>query len=269
MQISSNIISNQDVFFHKRPPRINEAFFEKQILSNLPIILSNWHILQFKKNVYSEILNQTSRPDLVLIHKEYKNWCVVEVETTNHGLINHVIPQISVFQDGNYNDNHVEYLLSVDPSIKFDKLLLRRLILDIQPQVFVISEHYLDLWHKKINEIGCNYFAFEPYENHHSRWSFYYKGDIPNIKKELISHCNSSRHYSFLRCLQLTNKNAFTYRNGHIIQIMLKGELSNWKIFKTNETVIIIPITNININLNKYNWSLFFDDGVFILEKRK
>ena len=52
------------------------------------------------------------KPDLALIAADRSCWFVIEVELASHSLARHIIPQVTVFVDGDYNVEHARYLAS-------------------------------------------------------------------------------------------------------------------------------------------------------------
>ena len=86
-----------------------------------------------------------SRPDLILVDRGYRTWCVVEVELEHHSLSGHVEPQIQCLANGVYDtaqvaDAAVVALPHLDPQA------LRQLVLTAAPQMVVIVPEVRQRW---------------------------------------------------------------------------------------------------------------------------
>lgn len=268
MSLASKILNQSRLYHLKKAPLLTEATFEDQIASLLEKVFDDWHVIRFKSDVYSDIYDNTSRPDLALIHKAYKSWCVVEVETSSHDIGRHIIPQVTTFLDGRYNQNHARTILKNYSTI-FKVQQLENLICNVQPEVFVISESYNPEWHKILKNEGCKYFAFEPHESERSEWLFYFKGDSPSINKTLLSYCRPSKNYSFLKCLELDNNQALKNIEKNVINIFYNNEPYKWKVFHSESSCFIVPKDNLGVNIEEAIWGLYQDEGFYTIERIK
>lgn len=95
---------------------IAEADFEETVLWVFGEMFPDCLAIPFKPLV--EYDGTRWRPDIALIDKKCRYWFVVEVETINHSLQKHVLPQVTAFKRGVYTQeatNLIASALNVSP----------------------------------------------------------------------------------------------------------------------------------------------------------
>src|SRR5690606_19327485 len=107
------------------------------VLSNAEVLFPQWIAVPFKTDVVGED-GTVKRPDMVLIDRKYRRWCVVEVELASHHYVNHVAPQVEAFRYGRYGNEHAEYIQSKNPVL--DLIRLKEMVRSVPPQVLVIVD---------------------------------------------------------------------------------------------------------------------------------
>ena len=100
---------NNTVYEQVSPKAHSEAEFTNALLTKRFELFPEFHVCRFEVLVEAPYVNK--KPDLAIIDKKYTNWWVVEVELNHHPLKNHVLPQVSAFAEGNYNQKHADYIM--------------------------------------------------------------------------------------------------------------------------------------------------------------
>ena len=113
----------------------NEARFRAVAKSSLTKALPTYSVLDFSPYVLGDD-GRRRRPDLAIVHRQYRMWVVVEVELEHHSLMHHVVPQISTFCTGHYAESHAELIHDRDAT--FDLEHLSNLVAYIPPVVMVV-----------------------------------------------------------------------------------------------------------------------------------
>lgn len=137
-----------------------EADFETVAIRILRVSYPNCAIFPFRPVVSFDGANW--QPDLALVDKSHRFWFVVEVETVNHHLEKHIIPQALAFAEGRYGDNAIDVLAR--------ELGLRQseaaTFLNYIPRyVAVVSNHFDHSWTKKLASINVQHVRISSYHN--------------------------------------------------------------------------------------------------------
>jgi hypothetical protein len=138
----------------------NEAQFEVMASRILRSLYPNCVVFPFHPTVSFDGANW--QPDLALVEKTHRFWFVVEVETTNHHLEKHIVPQALAFAEGKYGDDGAKVLarelsLSEDAANTFLSFIPR--------YVAVVSNRPDDNWTKKLESINVQHVAISSYHS--------------------------------------------------------------------------------------------------------
>ena len=144
-----------------------ERDFESVVEAHAHALFPSCHVIPFKIAVESE--HGRKVPDLALVDTAYREWSVVEIEMAHHSLRGHVIPQVEVFAQGAYGEEHIRYLAgrlgSPDPMVVSD------MIKGAQPRVLVVVNEETPDWAEPIRRAGGELLVVEVFRsvrNHHS-----------------------------------------------------------------------------------------------------
>jgi hypothetical protein len=137
-----------------------EADFETMALRILRVSYPNCSVFPFHPVVSFE--GARWRPDLAIVENSHRYWFILEVETANHHLEKHVIPQAMAFAEGTYGDDAIQTLareldLTEEAAATFLNYIPR--------YVAVVSNRLDDLWTKKLNSINVQHIAISSYHS--------------------------------------------------------------------------------------------------------
>lgn len=167
-----------------------EAEFEKIIKQHVKNVFPDYYTISYKKTVTADY-KEDKKPDLALIHKDYSNWWIIEVELNAHPL-SHVISQVDVFSNGNYNSietaDYINNQCKKELNINLDINSLRKLIANEQPRVLVIVDEPKHDWEEKLAKFDAQLFVFQVFKNTAGSEAYRLNGYYPEtILAE--SHC--------------------------------------------------------------------------------
>lgn len=137
-----------------------EADFEMMAVRILRVLYPNCKVFPFRPTVSFDGANW--QPDLAIVDTSHRYWFVLEVETTNHHLEKHIIPQALAFAEGRYGNDAINTLrrelkLSPEEAATFLNYVPR--------YVAVISNRPDDLWTKKLESINVQHVAISSYHS--------------------------------------------------------------------------------------------------------
>lgn len=213
----------------------HEGDFENLIVSRAAEIFPRWTCVPFSTVVEGDN-GVRKKPDLALIDEQYREWWVVEVELAHHSLRGHVIPQVEVFQSGNYQREHAEALHSHLPTLDLDRL--NRMMLGISPNVIVIgdSPSLISEWKGPLSALSVRLAIVEPFRNNDSRIIFRINGDSPEPPGEILSRC--SRHTILSRLWRVHSPAALPVSVDHI-EIECLGSMSRWAVIGLQDAIYL------------------------------
>lgn len=209
-----------------------EAEFESQILAYSHRVYSDYIPLRFKQTVSSDY--SSARADFAFIHKDYREWWVVEVEMGRHSLSGHVIPQVETLLGGHYTPDHLRHLFQQKPDV-LDPVRLEALAKGTPPNVLVIVNEPRYDWMKPLHEIGAYLSIFEVFRSARNEYMFRVNGDHLGVDSSVLSRCYVDRLLP--RFLVVESPAAIMHLQNQSIQIRFDGKSTDWKLFITQEKV--------------------------------
>ena len=131
-----------------------EKQYQQKIINHADILFPNYICVAAEPRISTgkDMGGEVRKPDLFLIHKEYKKWYVVEVELSHHDLMGHVVSQIEVFHKGEYNKPDViRCILDSDTKNLLDHRQFANLIKEV-PQVCIIVDRVTKEWQSELKK---------------------------------------------------------------------------------------------------------------------
>ena len=159
----------------------DEKSIETRILKYRKEIFSDFYCIQ-SSHTFENTKSKTSRPDIILVAKDFKRWIIVEIETIGKGL-SHTKSQLEVFVNCVNIDAKKLYnqLKSKEGALIKHESQVVNLFTTVNPEVLVIFDGYDK---DKIEDILSNFkvsiASFEVYKtNKHSGEALKIYGDYP------------------------------------------------------------------------------------------
>jgi hypothetical protein len=210
-----------------------EADLEKWIHQHSKSLFPHHFVFPFKKDVVGKKSNATKTPDLAMIRDDFSAWTLIEVEVRGHGL-EHVLDQVGVFVDGNYNAPEMaEYSQKQLKKFCDEKVTLPRLtnlFSEKPPSVLVITDTYSNDWRDALNRIGVEFCIFEVYKNVHGNYAYRTYGHYPKVPAE-SAHCRPLQAKPNIVEV-IGNFNFIEKAENDVVDIVYNEFLTRWGLIK-------------------------------------
>ncbi len=208
-------------FLQIAPDALPEQAFESLLIQHSDAFVPDAWMIPFKKTIYSR--DGSAQADLAIVSHDYRQWFVVEVEMSRHSLFGHVLPQVRTLRDGDYGEDHADYLIErqaeLDPARTKD--LLRS-----SPKVLVIADRPDPDWRRTLAGADISLFAIEIYKSELNEYIFSLDGAVPSRPADLVTYCSFSRMLP--RQLTVETPSALQIANGEHVQILWEGRITEW-----------------------------------------
>ena len=178
------------------------------------------------------------KPDFALIEENYRSWWVCELETANHSLDGHVLPQVRTFLTGTYGEAALRWLLRARPDLDPDRL--RLLVKNEQPQVLVVVNKFSEHWAKAITNVGAYLGVFEIFRSSEGQIVFRVNGYVPTPEPERLSICEIDPMLP--RLIRIRSPGALSFVGGATYTVSRDGALAEWRAVVTGDAVWLSPI---------------------------
>lgn len=199
------------------PHGTNESEFENLLVCNPALIHPKAWLVPFKKTVYSQ--EASARADLALIDKDYQEWFVVEVETSHHSLLGHVLPQARALRDAIYGEEIADYLLKGNDFL--DGRKLSTLVRTTSPRVVVIADASREDWRLTLAGADITLITIETFRSDMDRHLFVVHGSVPRFVPNVLARCF---YNSMLpRTLELDSAANVPCSNGEQLDVLVNG----------------------------------------------
>lgn len=216
----------------------NEGHFEDIAKKQLAKILKEFFVLDFNPYVLGDEGIRRC-PDLVLIHRRYVMWVVVEVELEHHSLDNHVFPQMQALASGIYDDTHAVYLAGKSQEIDLEKA--KDLVAFVPPEVMTLvnSRSVLEKgWEILESDLHVRLTFLEIYRSETGASIFSLSGYTPHVRPERIAGAKAHPMMNALVCRKL---DAISVPAGTILRMDFQGRPIHWQVLKTADSAVLIP----------------------------
>jgi hypothetical protein len=216
------IYSNFDSYSLVSSDSVYEKDYENQIRRYSDKLFPDFYCVKFNAKVNSVFGNCI--PDLALIHKDYKDWYVVEVELEHHSLSHHVLDQIRSMHHGEYGESHVEYLLQQEALL--DESKLRQLVRQ-QPHTLIIVPFSKISWRESLYQYQTRIMTVQVWRNEKRETLLQVDGDdLRQYSQEFVSDLEVDPGIPRL----LKVKNIASIPDNGLLQIEISGSKSDWRI---------------------------------------
>ena len=182
--------------------------------------LTDVDIFNFEYTFVSDWDN--AKPDLFAISKDYKYFSIIEVETTNHPLDRHVIPQMKSLSSANIKALiHPMFKFLTKHNKKFsgydlDKFV--KMVSSIEPEFIVITEKYIEEWELRLSKLDVHYMSLSVYKNEIDEECYNFKRMQKKTRQESIL---VEWEYNYFK-VDINNDVKY-FKNDDIIEVKLEG----------------------------------------------
>jgi len=214
----------------------NEAHYSLIVEQQIQRVFPKFSIVQFSPYVLGEE-GIRRKPDLALIHNSYKTWYVVEVELSHHSLHHHVIPQVSAFVSGNYDESHAKYIADKLPAA--DKHAISRMVKYVSPEILVTVDSTDVLnhgWQRIEKELNAHLLFLEVFRTSDGDSIFSLSGYEPHTQPECLG---TFKKHPMLNALICTNSSVISMPTSKKLEVIVEGKLHECTIVTTSDQILL------------------------------
>ena len=215
---------------------LSEAEFERLVEQEAGHLFPAHFTVRFRSTVVSEF--GTNRADFALVHRDYKEWWVVEVELAGHSLEQHVVPQVVGLAQAGYGAADARSLSSQDDRLSTDRLLT--MMRGAQPRVLVIVNEEREGWRTVLTAIGAYMMVAEVYRSTRDSYALLVHGSIPSVDDAVVSRCMPERamEKAFLRLLSPA---ALPVASGECVEVAFEDSVTLWRRLDVHDSAWLYP----------------------------
>lgn len=221
----ARVYFNQTWFSSVRSDSWNEVDYEQVVLSNAHILFPQWIAVPFKTDVIGDD-GAIKQPDIALIDRKYRRWCVVEVELASHHFANHVAPQVEAFRTAQYGDEHALYISEKDPTLDFGRL--KQMVQGESPQILVIVDRPDTDWKKRLKAIDVGLSIVEPFRDENgTQILLRINGETPDLPGNVLTRLSRMQ----MRRLWKVHSPATLPSAGDddVLSVLVESQATRWR----------------------------------------
>lgn len=182
----AKVIHDGRWYDEQHPDSYYETIYETMVKHHAQMIWPRFHIANFKHRLVGS--NGTTKiADFALIEQSYSEWWVVEVERKCHSYDSHVMPQVQVFHEANYDDPAVVDKLC-ENNAELDRAQLEKLVKEKQPGIYVIVNKPMPSWKEKLAQVNAILGIIELFRSG-EKLLLRVDGEHPTGDQRIISKC--------------------------------------------------------------------------------
>jgi hypothetical protein len=232
----SKVLFNGEWFKQISVSALYETEYERVFSSNVELIYPGYYLVPFKLTVSDEA--DSAKADFALIHKECRDWWIVEVELGSHPLEGHVLPQVRTLSRAVYGQREAEYLCAKQPSLEKDRVAA--MMKGQQPRVLVMVNTPKPDWVEPLKRFDALVGVFEIFRSERNRYVFRLNGEHPPQIVELVSDCYFDRLLP--RFLVIQSPGILRCRHGERLVLQYDDGVSEWERIDIENMVYLSPI---------------------------
>tara|TARA_B100000282_G_C31700749_1_gene476185 strand:+ start:120 stop:938 length:819 start_codon:yes stop_codon:yes gene_type:complete len=157
--------------------------------------------------------------DLLMIESDYKSFAIIEVETDNHPLRGHVLPQLRKLLKVDYayrKHDILRHLKENNRNFKINEKKFIEMVNSINPDFYVISNKYNFSWDDALSRNDIKYLSISPYQNKLLKKTLHVKG----IQEDYLY--DTYKVIWDYDCFSVTDKSFSLFSIGEEVSVMYK-----------------------------------------------
>lgn len=235
----SRILMGSEWYEQLAPTMLLESEYERIILQKAPLLFPAYHMVNFKVLVCDE--EGSARADLALIEKQYRDWWVVEVESGQHSLESHVLPQVKTLASASYSGEEVAKALLRESTV-LDRAAIYTMLRGRSPRVLIIVNEQKAEWALALRRYNALLTVVEIFRSSRNEHVFRVSGEQPIPVMDVISELHVD---PILRSWLVVESPAALGNNirGNVL-LRYEGKLVECKSIVSGDMVWFLPIGN-------------------------
>jgi hypothetical protein len=249
------LFHREEWFYEISPTALAESEFEEILVQNSHLLRKEAFVVPFKKTVYAPD-GRSARADLAIIDGDYRRWTVVEVEMLRHDLYRHVIPQVRIFRDATYGQEHAAYLAAQNSTLHAEKL--NDMLRGQPPDILVLVNKYDQDWADELRRYSVILMTFEIFRSVSNRSVYAIDGELPETSVAVLTELKFSQ---LSRLLLVQSPAALTFAVGEKIPISIDDQITFWERFDTATECYLSPLGQMPIEPGRRYGLIRLDNG--------
>ncbi|MBN1875204.1 MAG: hypothetical protein JXA33_13310 [Anaerolineae bacterium] len=231
----SRLLLNGEWFEQLAPTTMLESEYERIILQKGQLIFPDYYTVPFKTLVFDG--DGGARADLALIEQQYREWWVVEVETGNHSLDGHVLPQVKILANATYSE---EVATALTRQLRhLDPVKISLMMKGQAPRVLVIVNEQKPEWKLALKRYNALLSTVEIYRSAKNQYIFRIDGELPTPRIDVITECHVD---PFIRTwLVIQSPAGLECVSGDKVTLSYKDMMTEWIRIDSESTVWLSP----------------------------
>lgn len=205
------------------------------------------------------------KPDFVLIENEYRSWWIGEVEKSSHDFHGHVMPQVTTFADGYYDETHVKKICSLAGGLDLERLM--QLVYAERPGILVVVDQWCPTWIPWLEPKGAKLALFEVFRSASHRYLFRINGFTPMPPVLFESRCYVRSSMPDL--LHIASPAALKLERGKQLGIIRDGIQSDWTVVVAESNVWLRPVGGHSLRPERPYRLMLHEDGTYELKETR
>ena len=240
-----------------------ESDFEHLVKQHSNALFPNYRAVPFKRLVSDE--DASAKADFALVHREYRDWWVVEVEMAHHSLDAHVAPQVKTLSRARYGEDEARYMCQQSSSLDPDRL--RSMMKGTQPRVLVVVNSPRPEWKPALTPYGALIAVMEIFRSQQNQFIYRINGETPAPVVDAFSKCYLDKQIP--RLLVVESPGILTVRHGETMRIRHGNGVSDWVRIDAAYRVWLSPSRNNPLESKKTYRLSRLESGEFELSEDK
>ncbi len=259
----ARVLFNGEWFEEVSTTSLYETDFEQLVMNNSYLLYPDYSAVPFKHTV-SDGYNAT-KADFALIHSQYRDWWVVEVEMGHHSFTQHVLPQVTILAKAIYGFEQAQALFAQNPNL--DASRVSDMLKGQQPRVLVIVNTPQPTWIEPLARKDAILAVFEIFRSLRNQYIFRVNGEHPPQKVDAISRCYFDRIIP--RLLVVESPGVIGVAAGSTVIMKYKNGMTEWTRIDSKDRVWLTPLKNNPLNTASIYQMQRLADSTFLIAEEK
>lgn len=232
----ARLLIGSEWFEQITPGSLYESEYERIVLQQASLLYPDYYAIPFKMTVYTD--DDSRKPDMILVHRAYKDWWVVEVEMEDHSLDSHIIPQVRTLGNATYGESVAKYIWGKQPQL--DLKLLKDMLKGKPPRVLVVVNASKPEWVQPLERYDAYVATLEIYRSDKNVDIYRINGFQIADAGEQVSRCYFD---SILpNFLVIESPASLGIPASSIVKLGHENSVSDWKRLDSNDRVWLVPV---------------------------
>ncbi len=259
--IMAKILHNGDWYEQLSTEALYEDEYERILVEHAASLFPSYRLLQFKIAVHSE--TRAAKADFALVHRNYRDWWVVEAELGHHPFEGHVRPQIETLSDAHYGEDVAEYFSLAAPDL--DEERIRSMIKGQQPRVLVIVNAPKLDWTRELKRYDALVTVLEVFRSSLNKYLYRLNGDQPPESTCQSSACG----VEMARMLKLHSPGILPIQHGQKLMILFRNGITEWSRLDIKDAVYLASAKPVSLDRKARYTLVERENGSFALNESK